>query len=169
VTVAGFVSLHFLVLVSVGFFRSSYLLQPGVYVRGRPCHICHWHVCPRKMPHLSHIINHIQGCASVYKVSLRIMHSARRASSSSSSSMINSINPDVSAQREQHNNLLVPLRSLLTAHALRTLKPAPARLPRVLPSALCAASVHAENPGTGMPTHFCLGTCRRWEQNSKKL
>ena len=41
VPVAGFVSLHFLVPVSVGFLRSSYLLQPGVYVRGRLCNLCH--------------------------------------------------------------------------------------------------------------------------------
>jgi len=96
------------------------------------------------------------------------MHSARRASSSSSSSMINSINPDVSAQREQHKILLVPLRPLLTAHALKTLKPAPARLPRVHPSALCAASVYAEKPGTSMPA-FLLGNLQAMGANLEEV
>jgi len=95
------------------------------YVSGVACHLSH--------------TQHEQGCASVYKVSLRIMHSARRASSSSSSSLVNSVDPDVSSQRD-HKMLLVPLQLLLC----------------FLLFAICgAACADAENQMA------CVGTCRR--------
>ena len=75
---------------------------------------------------------YVQGCASVYKVSLRVMHSARRASSSSSSSLANGFTADNALQVPSLLALLVqkykyvadappPFSSLQTASLPTTL------------------------------------------------